>query len=136
MIKPDNILSKMGLKDIFKKGKEELIFASMEKMREWLDDYKKAIAVMETFGFTVGKLEVEMGLPPKVQTFILGSIENIQTEKLNKLIEEHQGEALLAALLRSLVLIKQIWESLDLKLTGVILKVTFGIPPKIDAEIC
>lgn len=126
----------MDLKDIFKKGKEELISASMGKMSELLDDYKKAITVMETFGFTVGKLEVEMGLPPKVLTSILGSIENIQTEKLNKVIEEHQGEALLAALLKSLVLIKQISKSLDLKLTGVILKVTLGIPPKIDAEIC
>ena len=125
----------MDLKDIFMKGKEELISVSMVKINEWLDDYKKAITVMETFGFTVGKLEVEMGLPPKVQTFILGSIENIQTEKVNKLIEEHQGETLLAALLRALVLIKQIWKSLELKLTGVILKVTLGISPKIDAEI-
>jgi hypothetical protein len=125
----------MDLKDIFMKGKEELISASMGKMNEWLDDYKKAITVMESFGFTVGKLEVEMGLPPKVQTFILGSIENIRTENINKLIEEHQGETLLAALLRSLVLIKQIWNNLDLKLTGVILKVTLGISPKIDAEI-
>jgi hypothetical protein len=53
----------------------------------------------------------------------------------NKLIEEHQGEALLVALLRSLILTRQIWECLDLKLTGVILKVTLGVPPNIDAEI-
>ena len=125
----------MDLKDIFMKGKEELISLSMGKINEWLDDYKKAITVMETFGFTVGKVEVEMGLPPKVLTSILGSIENIQTENVNKLIEEHQGETLLAGLLRALILIKQIWKSLDLKLTGVILKVTLGISPKIDAEI-
>lgn len=126
----------MDLKDIFKKGKEELICASMGKMSEWLDDYKKAITVMETFGFTVGKLEIEMGLPPKIHTSILGLIEKIQTEKLNKLIEAYQGEALLVALLRALVLIRQIWECLDLKLTDFILKVTLGVPPKIDAEIC
>ncbi len=125
----------MDLKDIFKKGKEELICMGLGKMSEWLDDYKKAIKVMETFGFTVGKLKVEMGLPPEVQTSILGSIENIHTDELNKLIEEHQKEALLVALLRSLVLTKQIWECLDLKLTGVNLKVTLGVPPKIDAEI-
>jgi hypothetical protein len=125
----------MDLKDIFKKGKEELICASLGKMSEYLDDYKKALMVMETFGFTVGKLKVETGLPPNVQTSILGSIENIQTDKLNKLIEEHQGEALLVALLKALVLTRQLWECLDLKLTGVILKVTLGMPPKIDAEI-
>jgi hypothetical protein len=76
-----------------------------------------------------------MGLPPTIQTSILGSIENIHTDKLNKLIEEYQGEALLVALLRALVLTRQIWECLELKLTGVILKITLGVPPKIDAEI-
>jgi hypothetical protein len=126
---------KMDFKDLFKKGKEELIFRGMGKMIEWLDDYKKAITVMETFGFTVGKLNVEMGLPPEIQTSIFGSIEKIQIDKLNKLIEENKGEAFLVALLRSLVLTRQIWESLDLKITGVILRVTLGVPPKIDAEI-
>ncbi len=125
----------MDFKDILKKGKEELFCVGMGKMSEWLDDYKKAITVMETFGFTVGKLEVDMALVAKVQASILGSIENIQTDKLNKLIEEHQNEAILVALLRSLILVKQISECLELKLTGVILKVTLGIPPKIDAEI-
>ncbi len=125
----------MDLKDIFKKGKEELICVGLGKMNEWLEDYKKALKVLETFGFTVGKLKVETGLPPTVQTSILGSIENIHTDELNKLIEEYQGEALLAALLKALVLTRQIWECLDLKMTGVILKVTLGVPPKIDAEI-
>ena len=125
----------MDLKDIFKKGKDELICLSLGKMNEWLDDYKKAIKVMETFGFTVAKLNVEMGLPPKVQTSILGSIENIHIDELNKLIEEYQREALLVALLRALVLTRQVWECLDLQLTGVILTVILGVPPKIDAEI-
>ena len=125
----------MDLKDIFKKGKDELICLSLGKMNEWLDDYKKAIKVMETFGFTVAKLNVEMGLPPKVQTSILGSIENIHIDELNKLIEEYQGEALLVALLRALVLTRQVWECLDLQLTGFILTVILGVPPKIDAEI-
>ena len=125
----------MDFKDILKKGKEELICVSLGKMTEWLDDYKEAVKFLEKFGFTVGKLEVEMGLPPQVHTTILGSIERIQTDELNKLIEEQKGEALLVALLRSLVLTRQIWETLELKLTGVILKVTLGVPPKIDVEI-
>jgi hypothetical protein len=121
---------------IVEKGKQGLLCASMGKLSEWLDEYKKAITVMETFGFTMGKLEVETSLPPKVHTSILGSINNIQTEKLNKLIEEHRGETLLVTILKSLVLVRQIWECLELKLTGVVLKVTLGVPPKIDAEIC
>jgi len=126
----------MDFKDILKKGKAELICAGLGKMTEWLDDYKKAITFLEKFGFTVKKLEVEMSLPPQVHTSILGSIERIQIDQLNKLIEEQQKEPLLVALLRSLVLTRQIWECLDLKLTGVILKATLGVPPKIDVEIC
>ena len=126
----------MDFKDILMKKKEELICVGLGKMTEWLDDYKKAIKYLEKYGFTVEKLEIEMGIPPEVHTSILGSIEHIQIDQLNKLIEEQQGEALIVALLRSLVLTRQIWECLDLKLTGVILKVTLGVPPKIDVEIC
>ena len=126
----------MDFKDILMKKKEELICVGLGKMTEWLDDYKKAIKYLEKYGFTVEKLEIEMGIPPEVHTSILGSIEHIQIDQLNKLIEEQQKEALLVALLRSLVLTRQIWESLDLKLTGVLLKVTLGAPPKIDIEIC
>jgi hypothetical protein len=122
----------MGLRDIISKGLGD---AAMEKMMEWLDDYKKAIAVMETFGFTVGKFKVETGIPPEIQTSLSGSIENIHPDKLKPMMEEHKGEALLVSLLKALLVTRQIWEHVDLKLTGVTLKVTLGVPPKIDAEI-
>jgi hypothetical protein len=125
----------MDLKDLIRRGKEELSGAAMEKMTEWLDDYKKAIAVIETFGFTVGKFKVGMGIPPEVQASVSGSIENIHPDKLKTMVAEHSGEALLVSLLKALILSKQIWEQLDLNLTGVILRITLGVPPKIEVEI-
>jgi uncharacterized protein YaaQ len=125
----------MDFKDLLRKGKEELVCGILGKMSEWLEEYKKAIKFLETFGFTVKKLEIEGGLPPKIHTTLLGSIEQIQIDKLNKLLEENQGEALLVPLIKTLILTRQIWECLDLKLTGVILKITLGVPPEIDVEI-
>ncbi len=125
----------MDIKDIIRKGREELGLVAMDKMTGWLDDYKKAILVMETFGFTVGKFKVGMGLPPEVQTSISGSMDNIHTDSLQMMIEQHQGEALLVSLLKAMILTRQIWEQLDLNLTGVTLKVTLGVPPNIDVEI-
>jgi hypothetical protein len=125
----------MGLKDLIRKGSEGLSDVALEKMMEWLDEYKKAVAVLEKFGFKVGKFNLSMGVLPEVQTSITGSIEDIQIDALKKMMEEHQGEALLLSLVKALIVTRQIWEQVDLKLTGVTLKVTLSVPPKIDVEI-
>jgi hypothetical protein len=125
----------MGLKDIIITGSKGLGDAAMEKVMAWLDDYKKAMAVMETFGFTVGKFKIETGFPPEVQTSLSGSIENIHPAQLKQMMEEHKGESLLASFMQALIVTRQIWERVDLKLQAVTLKVTLGVPPKIDVEI-
>jgi hypothetical protein len=125
----------MAFKDIIPKWPGSLCDMAMGKMSEWLDEYKKALAVLETFGFTVGKFNVSMGVPPEIQTTIEGSIENIQVDGLTKMITAHQGEALLVSILKALILTRQIWERLELKVTGVTLNVTLGISPKIGVEV-
>jgi hypothetical protein len=125
----------MAFRDIIKKGTEDLCDAFMGKMTEWLDEYKKALAVLETFGFTVGKFNVSMGVPPEIQNTLTGSIDNIREDELRKKIAEHQGEALLVSILKALILTRQIWERLELKVTGVTLNVTLGISPKISVEV-
>jgi hypothetical protein len=57
----------MGLRDLMGKS-EALEGLAMGKVEEWLDDYKKAVKELETFGFTVGKLTVGMGVLPEVRT--------------------------------------------------------------------
>ena len=65
------------------------------KVDELLDEYKKAIVVLDTFGFKVGKFNFSMGVIPEINTTISGSIENIREDGLKKIIEEHQAEKLL-----------------------------------------
>lgn len=105
------------------------------RVSEWLDEYKKASALLQTFGFSVGKFTVAMGILPEIHTSISGSIENIREDALHKMIEQHQGERLSVALLNTLITVRRLWERIESKLTGVTLHVTLGLPPKITAEV-
>jgi len=125
----------MDLKGFIKKGTEELRDLSKEKMIEWLEEYKKAIAVLETFGFTVGKFTVGTTLLPEIHTSISGSIEDIRENELKTMIEDHQEDTLLVYLLKALILTKQFWKLVELKLMGVTIDLTLGVPPKINVEV-
>jgi hypothetical protein len=128
----------MALKDLMGTLKEKtegfVGDVAKGKVNEWLDEYKKAIAIMETFGFTVGKFTVGMGILPEIHTSISGSIENIREDRLKKMIEEHQAETLLVSLLNALITTRRFWEHVELKLTSVTLDITLGVPPKINVE--
>jgi len=104
------------------------------KVNEYLDEYKKVIAILEPFGFTVQKFTVGMGVLPEIHTTISGSIENIREDGLKKMIEEHSANALLVSLLKALLMAKGFWERMELKLTGVTLNITLGVPPRISIE--
>jgi len=128
----------MPLKDLMgavKEKTEGLGDLATGKLEVWLGEYKKAMAVLETFGFKVGKFTVDMGVLPEIHTSISGSIEDIQEDKMKKMIEEHQSEALLVSLLKALITTRRCWEHVELKLTGVMMNVTLGVPPKIGVEV-
>ena len=127
----------MAIKDFleaFREQTEGLTDVAKGKVNEWLDEYKKAIAILEMLGFTVGKFTVGMGMLPEIHTSISGSIENIREESLKKIIEEHKEETLLVSLLNALIMARRFWERAELKLTGVTLDVTLGVPPHVKAH--
>lgn len=128
----------MALKDLMgtiKGATEGLGDIAKGKVNEWLDEYKKAIAVLETFGFTVGTFTVGMGVLPEIHTSISGSIQNIREDGLKKLIDEHKADTLLVSLLNALIMARRFWEHVQLKLTSVTLHVTLGVPPTIKVEV-
>ena len=128
----------MGLKDMIDKAKsatEGLGDLAQAKVKDWIAEYKKAAAVLETLGFTVGRFTVGMGAFPELHTSLVGSIEKIREDKLRAMIDEHKTEELLVALLKTLIWARWGWEQMESKLTGVTLHVTLGVPPKVSAEI-
>ena len=128
----------MALRDVMgtiKEKAEELEAVTEGKVTEGLDECKKAFAMLEAFGFTVGSFTVGMGILPEIRTSISGSIENIHEDELKKIIQAQPEEKLLVSLLDALVTAKRLWEHVQLKLTSVTLNVTLGLPPKVTAEM-
>jgi hypothetical protein len=128
----------MPFKDLmatFREKTEGLGDIAKDKVNEWLEEYKKAIVLLDTFGFKVGKFNFSMGIVPEINTAISGSIENVREDGIKKMIEEHQAEKLLTSLLNALIMAKRIREHIELPLTGVTLDVTLGAPPKITISL-
>jgi hypothetical protein len=104
------------------------------KLQEWRDQYKKATAVLETFGFQVEKVSLNM-VPPEINSSFLGSIENIREEKLRNMIEEHKAETLLVAMLKMLIMTRWVWEHMEPRAKSVTLHLTLGILPHVKTEL-
>lgn len=63
---------------------------------------------------------------------ISGSIENVREDALKQLAAQHQGETQLIAVMNALITARKLWQHAELKLTGLTLNVTLGVPPKVD----
>ena len=124
----------MDLKGMIKARTEGLGELAQGKVAQWLEEYKKAAATLETFGFTVGRFSVSMGLVPEVRTSFVGAVESVQVDKLQALVAAQPGDELLAGLVKALVLARKFHDHVDLKLKDITLNVTLGVPPKIDVE--
>jgi len=99
---------------------------------------KKARALLEDLGFTVGRFTVSMGLLPEIHTSITGAIENIHEDALRKLLDERQAEPLLVSMLKALITLRRFWGHIELKPTNVTIKVALRLRPNIasDAHGC
>ena len=104
------------------------------KVVEWLDDYKRASATLETFGFKVGHFSVSMGLIPEIRTSFTGTVDAVQVDKLEALAAAQPQDQLLVGLLKALILARKFHDHVELKLKEIRLNVTLGLPPRIDVE--
>jgi hypothetical protein len=107
-----------------------------EKINMLLGEYSQAVSTLQTLGLTVGKIRVEMGLLPQVSTTIRGSINDLDPEKIQKLLDSNPDKKLLNAILSALLTLVRIREVVDLKTSkDVVLDVTLGVPPKVSAQL-
>jgi hypothetical protein len=132
----------MGIKDMIPSGKakeiiekvKQELFGAIDKVDEWRDQYKKATTILETFGFTVERVNLKM-VPPEINSSFLGSMENIREKELQRMIDEHKDEAVLVALLKVLKVLRLIWEHIEPRKTKVTLHLTLGGIPDIKADL-
>jgi len=114
----------------------EVAGESMEKVNEMVDELKSALALFDKFGFRAGKFKMELGAMPAISTSISGSLDKVDVDSLQKLIEEHKDNKLLSAMVKGLIGAKQLRDRIELNyFTGTTLKVKLGVPPKISFDL-
>jgi hypothetical protein len=106
------------------------------KIDSLLAEYAQALEFLKTLGMQVGKLRLEMGILPQVSTSIRGSINDLDPDKIQKMLEANPDKKLLAAILSALLMVIRIRDVVDLKSSkDVVLDVTLGVPPKISVDL-
>jgi hypothetical protein len=114
----------------------ELAAAAQEKIEDVLDEYQKIIPVAESLGLTVDSFDVEMGLIPEISTALVGSMEQINKEAVQKMITENQNNKLLATMLNALLIAKDLQKRLNIKnLKGIRVDIKLGISPKVSVRL-
>jgi hypothetical protein len=108
---------------------------AMDKVNEMIDQYKRVVGVLATFGFAVGKLDLDVGILPAIGTSIRGSIQAIREDEVKKIIAQHEGDPFLARLLGALLTAKRLSEQVNLKADEVVLQLTLGVNPSVQISL-
>jgi hypothetical protein len=110
--------------------------AAQAQLNAVLDEYKKVLPIAESLGLSVGSFEVEMGLLPEIRTSLVGSVERINKDAVQKLIAEHQSNNLLVLVFNALLVTKELQQRLNISnLKGIVVDVKLGVPPNVSVHL-
>ena len=121
------------------KGKaEEVAAAGEEKIDAIIDEFNKMMPFAEELGLSVASFDIEAGLLPQIKTSLVGSIEDINDETVERLIAENENNKLLVAIFKSVLMAKSIHQKLEGAyisiLKDLVIDVKLGIPPSISCS--
>ena len=128
-----------GLLKTVSDAKDKLMEAGLvspDTVNYLLQEYKRAISVLEACGLRVAKCHVTVGVLPEITTSIIGSVDYLEEKRINELLQANQDKKLLTAVLSALLTVANIRQVVDLSsLQEVTVNVTLGIPPKITVDL-
>jgi hypothetical protein len=114
----------------------ELTAAAQEQLNVILEEYQKVLPMAESLGLRVGSFKLEMGLVPEIKTSLIGSVENINKEAVQKLIADHPKNQLLVTILNALLVTKDLQHKLNIKyLKGIQVDIKLGISPNVSVHL-
>lgn len=82
----------------------------------------------------MGKVQLEVGLLPKMSTSVHGSVKGISPEAVRKVMADHPESKLLAQLLRALLTARRVFTQFDLRNDSVVMDIDLGASPKINVR--
>ncbi len=121
------------------KGKaEEVAAAGEEKIDAIIDEFNRMMPIAEELGLSIASFDIEAGLLPQIKASLVGSIDDIEDEAVEKLIAQHDNNKLLVAIFKAVLMAKSIHQKLEgayiSVLKDLVIDVKLGIPPSISCR--
>lgn len=112
--------------------------AAQEKVDAVIDEFNNMLPFVEELGLSVASFNIEAGLLPQIKTSLVGSIDNIKDEAVQRLIQAHESNKLLVAVLNAILMAKNIHQRLKgayiSVLKNLVIDIKLGVPPSISCR--
>ena len=126
------------ISDQAKQKAEEVVASGQETLDLLIDEFNEMLPFAEEIGLSIGSFNIEAGLLPTISTTLVGSIEDIQNEAVERLIAEHESNKLLVAILKTVLMAKGIHARLEGAyisiLKDLVVDIKLGVPPSISCR--
>ena len=135
-IEPQNYTkekSKLSFKNITTRIRKiiDKIKSKGGKVTKVINDLINALPIIKALGFSVKDFDVCMGVIPEINAKICGSIETIDSDKIQKLVDENRDKKILIFILRGLQTASKLKEQIGgMGFKGVEIDIKLGLRPK------
>lgn len=112
--------------------------AAQDQIDALIDEFNKILPFAEELGLSISSFNIEAGLLPEVKTSLVGSIEDIKDEAVERIISENENNKLLVAVLNSILMAKKIHGRLEGAyisiLRDLVIDIKLGVPPSVSCR--
>jgi hypothetical protein len=119
------------LKDPLQGATEALAAVAAEKSREFLAQSNLLLELLQSAGYGIGSLEIELGVPPKI-TIKLKTSAAVKEEKLTAILCEHADKKVITGIVASLIQANKLRDSVTVETLELgEVQITVATPPNI-----
>ena len=116
----------------------EVSAAAQNTIDALIDEFNKMLPFVEELGLSVASFDIEAGLLPQIKTSLVGSIDQIKDEAVEGIIAENETNKLLVAVLKAILMAKNIHQRLEgayiSVLKDLVIDIKLGVPPSISCR--
>ena len=116
----------------------EAAAAGQQKIDDIIDEFNEILPFVEELGLRMSSFNIEAGLLPQIQASFIGSIDGVNNDVVERLIQENEKNKLLVAFLNAILMTKKIHGRLKgayiAILKDLVIDVKLGLPPSISCR--
>ncbi|MDJ1177637.1 hypothetical protein PJF56_02050 [Roseofilum sp. BLCC_M91] len=112
--------------------------AAQEKLEEVIDQFNQFLPIAEELGLSLETFHIEAGILPELNATLIGSVDRINNETVDRIISENENNKILVAALKAVLMAKSVHEKLEgvyiSILQDLVIDMKLGIPPSISCK--